>query len=177
MGGSPDNIVGGSPPNQEGSGADIKIVEPSGEDVALNPSVVRAEFFASGSSKVDELNRLTDQAFERSPSLGQFLYYAPTDQKYQFTFSGFKEPGVPRYMAESGPISGKIMPGGRIALDRPVIRQNPDGTTDVVDIIDQEAIFPTQVIVVKGIEVPPPEPTSEPHAALLNPKRKMRLSE
>ena len=178
MGGDPLSPIGGSPPAQA-QPADVTIVEPTDRDgaVIVNPGAGQPEFFVQGNSKIEQLNRLTQGVFERNTSLGQFMYELPKDQKYEFTFSGFKEPGAPVYTSESGPISGKILPGGRIALDRPIIRKNADGTTDVVDIIDQEAIFPTQVMVVKGIDAPPPEPQSDPHAALLNPKRKMRLAE
>lgn len=148
------------------------------EPIVVNPSDQGAVFFDIGNPKVDELNRLTQAVFDRSPSLGQFMYSVPQPgEKYAFKFSGWMETGARAYQAQDEQITGKMMENGKIALDKPIIRINGDGSTDVVDILDSDVLIPQQSISVSGIAEVPEEPSTEPHAAMLNPKRKMRIAE
>ena len=160
--------VGGSPDKTVVTKQDVKIVEAGEKE-----------------SKLDELNRLTQAVFERSPSLGQFdggkqisqpfIYQLPVDpdQKYKFTFSGFEEAGAQGYRS-TGEITGRMLENGRIALDNPIFRINKDGSMDVLDLIDSDILLPQQAVS-ESLPAPVPEPTADPHSALLNPKRKLRL--
>ena len=174
MGGSALNPIGGSPPAKPESEPDVRIVEPGVPDgaVVVNPAGGGAEFFASGNPKVDELNNLTVEVFRRSPSLGQFQTLE--SPRYEFKFSGWAG-SEPSFSVDGDVVTGKVLANGKIMLDKPISRRNPDGSVDIVDIIEQGSLFPGRNVEVK--EVLPPEPTSDPHAALLNPKRKMRLAE
>ena len=161
----------------------LQIVESEqvAKPVVVNESGPKPEFF-SEPSRVDKLNVITQAVFEQNPSLGTFL----GEPKFEFTFSGWRQPEVAAYSGLGGPIKGRMLPGGKIALDEPIMRLNGDGSIDLIDVVDQEVFLPGAAfqpqnsqrieVEVKGLEIEDPAPpTQSPHRAMLEPKRKIRI--
>lgn len=153
--------------------------------VVVNPQALAPEFFisdgekwVSANPKISELNRLTEQVFERNPSLGQFaspqseFTMKPEDTvRFRDQFGNYG----PEYKNTSGKVvRGRVVAGNRIALDGCISTIGKDGVVDVVDLLE----FPGEIVGMRSESATQPvETRPEPHAAILNPKRKMRITE